>query len=920
MLWVSLGSLVVLVLPAMWLARRSFEQAHVANQVKLLDMAHAELAVGLDRRLAAAEASVDRFSALLSWGLAMAPPGDAAGFDALVHALPDGSWRSDPDYLDGTLEAGILVTTGVELDERAKALYLGAKRLVDQYARGGSIDWDNLWVLPARGGEVIHWPNNAEFLFQAPADLDYGGTEWVELTRPESNPGGRPRWTSASYDDTSGSWMLSVVAPFFVDGVWAGSTGHDVLLSSLAIGLDSSLLLDGTSTHLVRGDGRLLHSERHAGLIEASRGGADTSATGDPLLIRSLAELAASNRFSEIAQDDTRTLLVQRLQHRDWYFVSEVPHQVLLASVREHYDVLWTAFVGVMAILALAPLVVATRLVRRSVRGLVSASRDVAAGGSFAVAGIGGPREFRTIAAAIELMLARLEESRERIRAVLETVADGVITVSEKGLIESVNRSAAGMFGCPAESLAGQKLSVLGPAFRSVETLLEGSDDSTSWTFDAVPDALHADGHGFPVEVRARLSVAGGSHHVTLTVRDLTRRQQAERTRRALEDQLRQAQKMEAVGQLAGGVAHDFNNLLTGIMGYAEGLRAVLPEGGEPAHDVAQILRAAERAAGLTRQLLLFSRRQELRPEEVDLNQLLIGITPMLQRLLGVGLELRLDQCHDLGSVLVDPSRMEQVVMNLVVNAADAMPDGGEIRLATSECTFGTPDAARPPSLLPGGRYVCLTVSDTGTGMDDQTKASIFEPFFTTKEPGKGTGLGLSTVFGIVQESGGDVAVVSSPGRGATFRVFLPRHGEVRAASEVPGDLAPRGGSETVLVVDDEPTVRRLLRRLLEDQGYRVLVACDGDDALKIAEAHPGQLDLLLSDIVMPGLSGPALAAEFLLRWPDTPVLFMSGYSIDALAGHEPSVDAAAIVAKPFGLADMCRRVRDALDRAATPG
>lgn len=914
----TLLTLVVVALPALWLGRVSFERAHREDELTEVAFAHGRAAADLDERLAAAESSIARFAALLDQSLQLPRPGDADRLDALVERGADGARRSRREFFDGRLGAGLFLPAGLEPDEPLAALMVAAKRLIDLWARGNeSRVWDNLWVLPAQGGEVILWPSDPEFVFQAAPDLDYRDTLWVSLTRPEHDPEGQPRWTPCSFDETSDSWLLSVVAPFHQDGVWAGAVGHDVSLPRLADVLGGHLP-EGSDLHLVRADGTLLMSSRHQSLIESSHGGARAKDTGDALLVDAVLAGAPEGVLRRAVADDDRTLLSERSPRNGWRLVAEVPHSSLLADVRGYYGELWMAFVAIVTGVALLPALVVSRRVRSSVRQLVRASRMVRVGEPSVPFPIEGPREFRTIAEAIEGMVTRLGESEERTRAVLETVADGVISVDEQGLVQSANASAARMFGLGREALVGSGVARLGPAFEQVQELLTGNDETSTWSLDSAPEALHASGRLFPVEVKARVTVAGGRHLMTLTVRDLTRRRQAEVTRAALETQLRQAQKMEAIGQLAGGVAHDFNNLLTGIMGYAEGLLETLPAEGEAAHDLSQILRAAERAAGLTRQLLLFSRRQEARPEQVCLNRLLTSITPMLQRLLGEAHELSVDLAPTLGSVRVDPAQMEQVVMNLVVNAADAMPEGGPILLTTRGRQLPAAGDDCAP-MLEAGPYVTVAVTDTGTGMDEAVQATIFEPFFTTKEPGKGTGLGLSTVFGIVQESGGQVQVLSAPGLGSTFTVWLPWVGSAEPGREIADQRLPPGGSETVLVAEDESTVRRLVQRLLQDQGYRVLVAEDGDSALQLADAHEGSIDLLLTDIVMPGMSGPSLAQELLRRRTTTRVLFMSGWPADALASSGLQVVPAEIVAKPFGLADMCRRVRAALDGVSQP-
>ncbi len=384
------------------------------------------------------------------------------------------------------------------------------------------------------------------------------------------------------------------------------------------------------------------------------------------------------------------------------------------------------------------------------------------------------------------------------------------------------------------------------------------------------------------------------------------------------EAQLRQAQKMEVVGQLAGGVAHDFNNLLTIILGYAGLVAAQLGDRPELRRQVEEVARAGERGASLTRQLLAFSRQLPLQPRIVDLNAVVAGVETMLRRLIGEHVELAIRLQAVAGRVLVDPGLIEQVIVNLAVNARDAMPGGGGVMIETADVERDAPCVEEPAGCLPGP-YVLLTVSDSGTGMDAATRARIFEPFFTTKEPGKGTGLGLATVFGIVQQSGGCIEVNSEPGQGSSFKVYLPRAASDLQAPEPPSAARAerRGGAETVLVLEDEPALRELVRTLLEGAGYTVLVADGIAASLALVERHPSPIHLLLTDVVMPGLSGPEAAARLLAVRPEARVLYMSGYAGDPIGRRGMLPAGAALLLKPFTAASLLRMVQEVLDAPA---
>jgi PAS domain S-box-containing protein len=386
--------------------------------------------------------------------------------------------------------------------------------------------------------------------------------------------------------------------------------------------------------------------------------------------------------------------------------------------------------------------------------------------------------------------------------------------------------------------------------------------------------------------------------------------------RRLLQEQVLQAQKMEAVGRLAGGVAHDFNNILTAIGGYTDLLLADLPPNDPSRRDVEEIYQAAQRAAALTQQLLAFSRRQVMQPKVVDINALVTDIEKMLRRLIGEDILFATVLHPRLGNVRADPGQIEQVLVNLAVNARDAMPSGGRLTIETRNVELDESYTTDHPSVRPG-RYVLLTVTDTGIGMTEETKSHIFEPFFTTKTRGKGTGLGLATVYGIVQQTGGHIWAYSEPGRGTTMRVYLPRVDAPADPIDHPGDPAPDAlrGTETILLVEDEDAVRAVTRQLLERSGYTVLEAADGPAALALVDRAKGTLhvDLLLTDVVMPGMSGRELAEHLLARCPKLRVLYMSGYTDDAVVRHGMLQPGLAYLEKPFRPTKLLMKVRETL-------
>ena len=387
--------------------------------------------------------------------------------------------------------------------------------------------------------------------------------------------------------------------------------------------------------------------------------------------------------------------------------------------------------------------------------------------------------------------------------------------------------------------------------------------------------------------------------------------------RKQLEEQFHQAQKMEAVGRLAGGVAHDFNNLLTAILGSADLVLDSLTPGVPAREELEEIRKAALRAADLTRQLLAFSRQQVIAPTALNPNEVVANMDKLLRRLLGEDVELRTRLTPDLVTVKADPSQLEQVVLNLAVNARDAMPNGGKLTIETQNVELDAAYVRGHISAQPGP-YAMIAVSDTGVGMDAATQARIFEPFFTTKEIGKGTGLGLATVYGIVKQSGGWIWVYSEPGQGTTFKIYLPRVTEaVPPAAVTPAPPASVRGSETILLVEDDEMIRNLVQKVLQANGYRVLVAANGRDAERVAGQHEGPIHLLMTDVVMPGMNGREVAERLAAARAGVRVLYLSGYTDDAIVHHGVLEPGVAFLQKPFTPAVLGRRVREVLDRLA---
>ncbi len=500
--------------------------------------------------------------------------------------------------------------------------------------------------------------------------------------------------------------------------------------------------------------------------------------------------------------------------------------------------------------------------------------------------------------------------SEERFRKLFDSNTIGIAIADLQGRTLEANDAYLSIIGYSREELLSGSVRwdavtppEHGAADRAAVEMLRRRGVAETWEKEYV----RRDGTRVPVLIGVAMLEASENSCIAYVV-DLS-------ARRLLENQFRQAQKMEAVGRLAGGVAHDFNNLLTVILGYSDVVRDQLPAGHPLHEEVEEIRKAGERAAGLTRQLLAFSRTQVLIPEVLDLAEVVKDVDKMLRRLIGEDIDLRAISGPEIGLVKADRGQLQQVLMNLAVNSRDAMPGGGRLTIETRNIEFDGTSVAEHAATQQPGRYVLLAVSDTGAGMDADTKTHLFEPFFTTKEKGKGPGRGLSTVYGIVKQSGGFVWVDSEPGEGTAFKIYLPRveDGEVLPPPAVPPPKSTRG-AETILLLEDEEGLRRLARDVLRKQGYTVLETSGWQAAVEIAARHPGSIHLVLADVVMPEMGGPEVVTRVSALRPGIRVLYMSGYTSDAAVHRGLRETRLALLQKPFTPGDLARRVREVLD------
>jgi len=523
--------------------------------------------------------------------------------------------------------------------------------------------------------------------------------------------------------------------------------------------------------------------------------------------------------------------------------------------------------------------------------------------------------------------------------ALLELVPDAIVGVGSDGAIAFVNAQAEALFGFAREELLGRPVEVLLP-----DRFQEAHRSHREDYFDDLHTrpmgtglelrGRRRDGREFPTEISLASIATEDGPLVIAAIRDLSERLEmasekerllAEAERERLKNQLHHARRLESLGELAGGIAHDFNNLLAVIINYAAFVAEDLDGASAEAdgerwrsarEDVEQVRLAAERAAHLTHQLLAFARREVVQPEVVDVNEVVGDIEQLLLRTLGEHIELRSSLAEHLGAILIDPGQLEQILVNLAVNARDAMPDGGVLTIDTANVEIDAPYASSRPELSPGP-YVRLRVSDTGTGMPREVAERAFDPFYTTKPAGQGTGLGLATVYGIVEQAGGRAQIYSEAGIGTTFSALLPATERTDTPETRQPDAARPRGEATILLVEDEQALREVTVRILSGGGYRVIAAADGREALALAEAHAGEIDLLLSDVVMPYLHGPQLAERIQRARPSIRVLFMSGFAQPILDSGGHMEDGSTLIEKPFSGPALLVKVAQVLERKA---
>ena len=855
----------LLIIPGLLLAERALRRRLQDARLASLEITMRGVVQGIEQRAAAAEARVLRFARHLSELPQEAGAAEVREFDRIVAREPDGAWRSRRALFDASHHAGLFLPRGLRLSPEFKSFLIRAKQLTERFG-AGALDPElaDAWVSPVEGGQVMYVPDQPNFPWENSATEDYRDTEWMRLAEPPVNPAGVPRWTEPYHSVKTDAWFVSVVAPFTRQGRWGGSVGQDLSWQVLVDYSAQTPAVAGGGFLLVGPNGGVLVADSGTARNPARPEGRRLADLPDPelrdTLTRLLATVNAGATGTHLARTSTAYVLWSAIPRNGWLVASVLPASGVEAPLLGPLRATRLAVLIGLGGLLVASLLAITREIRRR-QGIEEGTR----------------------------------RAEERFRSLFQLSPDGVcVTVLETSEIIEINDSFLAMSGYSRADLMGRTTRELGLWARQEhrdQVYAIVRREGICRNFPTL--LLRKDGRPVEVEYSGRVFEVEGTPSLLSIIRDVEEQ-------RRLERQLTHAQKMEAIGRLAGGVAHDFNNIMTAVMGHAQIASESLPADAAARDDLQQILRAANRASELTRQLLAFARRQVTQPRPVDLNTLVREARKLLERLLGEDIMLRTETAPDLPLVLLDPGQLEQVLVNLAVNARDAMPGGGLLTIATR---------AR-------GDRVEIDVVDTGIGIPAEQHASVFEPFFTTKEHGKGTGLGLATCYGIVRQAGGTIELTSEPGHGSRFRIVLPALPEGTLPVHTPSrgtriDGLEPGGSECILFAEDEPQVRNLGERLFRGLGYRVLAAENGEVAL--ARASGETIDLLVTDVVMPGMTGEELAAELRKSRPDLRVLYISGYAEDSAAIERALRAGDAFLPKPFTVSELAGRVREVL-------
>lgn len=994
----------LVVVPALWLVDSLVRERLVQHAVNDLRGVDAEWLGDLQNSLLGAESSARHFARLLDTHLHETRPEDEEEFHALVERDTDGLWRSRRAVFDGRRQAGIWAPDGAVDTAEKRSFFVQARQVTEIYGEGARRrQFVDTWILPAENGEIIFWPGQPEFVYQAEAGQDYRPTEWFQLTTPEANPGGEVRWTATAYDPVARSWMISVVAPFSRQGRWAGSVGHDLIISDLVERMLPMLNYPRSQMVMLDDHGRVLASTHHQDIVEASVGQARLADLRDGPLAAAFqagqARLRQSSASSILMESRRNLIFAGLLEGPDWTVLHVIPRSEVVAMVETPFRFLrWGALGCFLLVIAASAGLVARDSMRRvkaeraarvsadTTRALLDATTDVAllldtagrvqaangacarALGTSAQELVGrsvfdflppdvaerrrawlaetvstgqaihrddadGPLRYDNLIYPIRdddglvkhvAVFARditerraaeqaLARSEQRYRTIVETAQEGIWLMDRDNRVTFVNDRMARLLGYEVADMTGRPLSdFLDDESRAhVQQQSERLRSQTSAQFEVRFRRRDAGALWTLVSASSRFDETGSYVGALGMCTDITDRRRAEQERQRLEQRIMQAQKLESLGVLAGGIAHDFNNLLQAILGHAE-LALDAAAGDTTITESLQEIRAAgQRAATISGQMLAYSGRGGLAREIVSVSDVISNMSHMLRLSVSRKTHLHQHLMPDLPPVRVDVSLLRQAVLNLVINASEALEDReGDITVNTGCLQWSRGDLQELVGApeLPEGAYVHVEVKDTGSGMDHAIMEHMFDPFFSTKFPGRG--LGLPVVQGFARAHQGGIRVHSRHGEGTTIAVVLPVH-EAGMTPPLPsqGQDGWRGEG-TLLVVDDEQTVLSLGRRLLGTLGFRVVTAGDGREAMEALRGAATPFRAVLLDLVMPRMSGDEALDAIRKEFPGLPVLVVSGYARaeveQRLQGHRPD----GFVQKPFDRATLVEALR----------
>tara|TARA_R110002072_G_scaffold13418_3_gene56148 strand:+ start:31 stop:2844 length:2814 start_codon:yes stop_codon:yes gene_type:complete len=833
-------------------------------------------------------------------------------FQAHFFQSDDGLWRVRPELDDHTKLPSLYLQHDVEITPSVRVRALVSYGLLKDRGPALVPPYYSVYMDFVEKGLMVYSPH-VNWGAGATRQTDNFNYPTMVGSMPENNPNRESFWTPVYFDEEAKTWMVSVIEPLDWRGEWVGTIGHDVAIDEL---LESTLKnrLPGSYNILVSQDGQLILHPDFQQQIQDSKGDLSLVALGDQTLTRINEFARNAAEFPVVIEDSVNENIygITKLAGPEWFFVTVYPRRVIEQRVQA--TLFLPSVIAIMVLLVALFLLrhMAQRLILQPLGFLDSAVEALGKGGGTSRIPIEVDNEFGRLARSFENLSTKLEDREKSLldaqndwQRTFNTVPELIVILDPDLFVKQANESFLNAYGLYANGFLGQcRRSLLSDSERTIYEdfyfhLLQSHEVQMFQIYSVELSA------SLDVTLVPLLSDDKEIQGIVEVTRDVTEN-------RKLEDQLRQSQKMDAIGHLAGGIAHDFNNLLQIIIGYTETIEQARKDAGEDLIAVNQVLGAATKAAALTQQLLAFGRRQIMQAKSENVSAIVGSTLAMIERLIEENVQVRFEKSTEALIVSADANQLEQVILNLCVNSRDAMPDGGELNISVSRALpENIPDTL--PENPAGYAHIC--VRDTGHGIEPHVEENIFEPFFSTKDKDKGTGLGLATAYGIVQQHAGAIKVTSTPGEGAQFCVFLPllESGLIPQQEEVePQDI--HHGRECVLVAEDDEIIRDMFIMMLTGAGYEVLSAVDGADAMNVYAAHRDKIELLVLDVMMPELSGHRVMKKIRAENPQIPCLFASGYSEDQLDEDLRTQDLTSFITKPFRRQTLLKEVRLLLD------